>query len=504
MIAHRTKDIPAGGSMMSKKIGSFVVACSVLILSVAASHAETAGKVVYAYGNAQLVDGAGAGRDVRRGDEVAAGQTLVTREGRMQVRFADGGFIAVQPNTQFKVDEYHYAGVEDGSEKSFFNLVKGGIRFITGAIGHTNTRNFQIKTTVATIGIRGSAGRAEMCVGGSCPGRPDGLFATGHDDTLVLRNETGETPIGTGETYHTKCNTCAPNKVSEGPEAYAAVGGGEEFDFEEVVGDPGFVALNERDESGNLIGGGPTLAFGSSTGGAVRNIAINYGGPVPAGFAGQQFFADVSGEINLSGPTFVNLTSSLFDQRGTAVTRDFISDGGLFMWRWTGGTVLFEGGQQSDLTGNQSIHYIVGTDPGTIPTSNIVATYNFSSGTPSTSADGSLIGAGITDGALQVNFGRQVAQLDMTVVHNVTYDVNGSFLFSSSGSFGGTALAFTTDAGSSCSSNGCGVDISGMFSTPGAVVPQQAGLAYTIGEQNYGGFVHGVGGFTVDPSSIVP
>ncbi len=480
---------------MSKKIGSFVVACSVLVLSIAASHAETAGKVVYTYGNAQLVDAAGAGRDIRRGDEVAAGQTLVTREGRMQVRFADGGFIAVQPNTQFKVDEYRYAGVEDGSEKSFFNLVKGGIRFITGTIGHTNTQNFRIRTTVATIGIRGSDGRADMCVNGSCPGRPDGLFLTGHD--LVVFNATGETPVE-GETYHIKCDTCAPNKVSEGPEAYAVVERGEEFDFEAVAEEPGFVAFNERDESGNLIGGGATLAFGSATGGARRNIVINYGDSGP--FAGQQqSFADVSGEIDFSGPTFVTLASSTFDQRGTAVTRDFTSDGGLFMWRWTGGSVLFEGGQQSDLTGNQSIHYIVGTDPGTIPTSNILATYNFSSGTPSTSADGSLIGEGITDGSLLVNFGRQSADLDMTVVHNVTYDVTGSFGFGSGGFFTGTASAFTTAAGSSCSSNGCGVNISGMFSTPGAVVPQQVGLAYTIGEQNFGGFVHGVGGFTVGP-----
>ena len=202
----------------------FHVAVVVLPLCIAtAGYADTAGKVVYAYGAAQVLDATGQARAVRRGEEVATGQTLITQNGRMQVRFADGGFIAVQPNTQFKIDEYRYVGVEDGSERSFFNLVKGGIRFVTGTIGHKNKQNYKIKTPVATIGIRGSAGRVEMCVGGSCAGRSDGAYATGHQDILTMMNETDVVEFRVGETVYTQCLTCPIRKVGRGPEAFAAV-----------------------------------------------------------------------------------------------------------------------------------------------------------------------------------------------------------------------------------------------------------------------------------------
>jgi len=57
--------------------------------------AQPAGKIIYALGATQLQDSAGKSQPARKGDAVAAGQTLVTQNGRMQVRFADGGFIVL-------------------------------------------------------------------------------------------------------------------------------------------------------------------------------------------------------------------------------------------------------------------------------------------------------------------------------------------------------------------------------------------------------------------------
>ena len=163
----------------------------------------------------------------------------------------------MQPNTQFKIDEYHYAGVEDGTERSIFRLVKGGIRFISGVIGHTNKQNYQIRTTVATIGIRGSAGRAEMCAGGSCAGLQDGLYLTCNQDTLTMTNDTGTTELGVGQTFHTSCVTCSPQKSQQSPGAYVSVneGGGEgdEGSNEKQNSSPSYQAGNERDENGEPL-----------------------------------------------------------------------------------------------------------------------------------------------------------------------------------------------------------------------------------------------------------
>ncbi|MCB5191818.1 FecR family protein [Methylobacillus arboreus] len=115
-----------------------------------------AGKVEFVYGVASIVDQSGNTRDASKGSEFDAGETLQTADGRMQVKFIDGGYISLQPNTSFKVEEYHYSGQEDGSERGIFRLIKGGLRAITGVIGHANKPNYRMDTPVATIGIRGT------------------------------------------------------------------------------------------------------------------------------------------------------------------------------------------------------------------------------------------------------------------------------------------------------------------------------------------------------------
>lgn len=120
--------------------------------------AVEAGTVLYAFGQVQA-DGADGARALRKGDTVYAGETLRTGNGRTQVRFTDGGFAALQPDTRYAIDEYRFAG-GGGDDRSFFSLLKGSVRFVTGAIGKVDRKSWKMHTTVATIGIRGSAGRA--------------------------------------------------------------------------------------------------------------------------------------------------------------------------------------------------------------------------------------------------------------------------------------------------------------------------------------------------------
>jgi len=120
-----------------------------------AGHAA-AGRVEFAMGNVVAMSVDGRERPLTKGTEINSGDTIQTSDGRTQVKFTDGGYISLQPNTQFKVDDYAYDGKADGSEKGFFKLVKGSLRAITGAIGHTNKTAYRINTPVATIGIRGT------------------------------------------------------------------------------------------------------------------------------------------------------------------------------------------------------------------------------------------------------------------------------------------------------------------------------------------------------------
>lgn len=121
-----------------------------------------AGKVEFAIGNVVAVGPDGRSRPLAKGEDIDTGDTIQTGNGRAQVRFIDGGFVSLTPNTEFKVTDYNYAGKTDGTEKGVFGLVKGGLRAVTGAIGHVNKQNYQVNTPVATIGIRGTEFLATM------------------------------------------------------------------------------------------------------------------------------------------------------------------------------------------------------------------------------------------------------------------------------------------------------------------------------------------------------
>jgi hypothetical protein len=121
-----------------------------------------AGKVEFAVGNVVAVGPDGRSRPLTKGTDIDTGDTIQTGSGRAQVRFIDGGFISLTPDTEFKVSQYNYPGKADGTEKGLFGLVKGGLRAVTGAIGHVNKQNYQVDTPVATIGIRGTEFLATM------------------------------------------------------------------------------------------------------------------------------------------------------------------------------------------------------------------------------------------------------------------------------------------------------------------------------------------------------
>ena len=142
--------------MISFKIKYLTVVFS-LLCGVAQAQVTPAGNVIFVSGEARIISSGGATRDAAKGMTIALGETLVTgKVGAMHVRMADGGFVAVRPDTRLTVKDFVWSGKEDGSEKSVIELVRGGFRTITGVIGRRNKDNYQVTTNTATIGIRGT------------------------------------------------------------------------------------------------------------------------------------------------------------------------------------------------------------------------------------------------------------------------------------------------------------------------------------------------------------
>lgn len=105
-------------------------------------------------------------RSLAMGDTFDAGVTLSTAANSIAVlKFEDGQVVTLSPNTRFAVREYRYNLKAVKESSIVFQLVQGGLRFVTGVIGATNRNAFRMNVGTATIGVRGTDGFASYIEG---------------------------------------------------------------------------------------------------------------------------------------------------------------------------------------------------------------------------------------------------------------------------------------------------------------------------------------------------
>lgn len=126
-----------------------------------AAAAETAGTVVAFKGQIEAIDATGAGRELGKDDAVNVGDTIRTGAGGyVVVEFVDGARATVRPNSEVRIDHYAYGTADDGA---VMNLVKGGLRAVTGSIAQNRPESYKVKTNVATLGVRGTEFALRIC-----------------------------------------------------------------------------------------------------------------------------------------------------------------------------------------------------------------------------------------------------------------------------------------------------------------------------------------------------
>jgi hypothetical protein len=122
-----------------------------------ASAQEAAGTVLWSMGQVERLSAAGTAKVLSKGDEVFEGDTIRAAAGaHAQLRMRDEALLAVRPDSQMRLETYAYRGAEDGTERAVIELIKGGMRSITGAVGRNNKENVLTRTPTVLIGIRGT------------------------------------------------------------------------------------------------------------------------------------------------------------------------------------------------------------------------------------------------------------------------------------------------------------------------------------------------------------
>lgn len=138
--------------------------------------------------------------------KVEAGELLTTGAGTYaQIKFSDGGELTLRPNTQLRIEAYQYDQAQPQHDNFVMNLIKGGLRTITGLLGKRRPNSYALKTVVATVGIRGTNYGALLCQG-DCGGvvnnskqpLPDGLHVDVAYGAIDVTNQGGQTVVSQG------------------------------------------------------------------------------------------------------------------------------------------------------------------------------------------------------------------------------------------------------------------------------------------------------------------
>ena len=177
------------------------------VLSEAARAATVVGQVTHLSGTliAKRADGSTKLFSVK--SEVQEGDTLATeQETYARIKFSDGAEVVLRPSSQLKIAAYSFNQAKPEADNVLMNMLKGGMRAVTGAVGKRSREAVSVGTVTATIGIRGTHFGALICQN-DCAGVPtvsgkppeNGLHLDVADGAIVVKNAAGQQVIASGQ-----------------------------------------------------------------------------------------------------------------------------------------------------------------------------------------------------------------------------------------------------------------------------------------------------------------
>ncbi len=207
-----------------------LVLISLLLIFCPTSFAAAIGKVTHLSGPmlAKNIDNKTRILSVNSG--VEQGDTLITEKRTYaRIKFTDNGEVTLRPNTQFKVSQYAFDQAKPKEDSAVFNLVKGGMRSVTGLIGKRGDQDsYRLATENAIAGVRGTTYECKICAG-NCGSLPNGLYFFVAAGSIIVSNSGGSQTYSTGQYAYVASPTSIPTILPGNP--------GIDFTLPKVVAD---------------------------------------------------------------------------------------------------------------------------------------------------------------------------------------------------------------------------------------------------------------------------
>jgi hypothetical protein len=169
---------------------SAVMLLAAVALASGAARAERIGKATSAVPAATFSDG-GDAQDIEIGTTFEQNDRIKTgRDGAAEIEFLDGTSLTIGANSEIVLDKMIFD--RDRAKNATVEVVRGTLRFVTGNSDHSA---YQIKTPVATIGVRGTVIDVSLDQGDMVYNTVEGVGIVCHGGTNCRDIRAGEQPI---------------------------------------------------------------------------------------------------------------------------------------------------------------------------------------------------------------------------------------------------------------------------------------------------------------------
>ncbi len=205
--------------MLKRIYAIYLIVFMIVMLFIPISSVASVGAAKMVLGKVTLLTATGQKQRLRRGGEVSVGDTIITsKRGQAQLTMIDGTKISVRPNSQFQVEEFVATG-EPEEQKTYYKLLKGGFRSVTGQIGKKNKSSFRLSTPVATMGIRGTDFTGKYCAD-DCPASAgkNGLFVDVISGGISMTNDGGTFDLDKETNGYVSDPSHVPESIEELPD----------------------------------------------------------------------------------------------------------------------------------------------------------------------------------------------------------------------------------------------------------------------------------------------
>lgn len=203
----------------SRSIAISSILLSLLLAFSSVSFAETeVGRVTHLSGPLFTKKADGTTRVLSINSAVEQGDTLVTeKKTYARIKFTDNSEINMRPGTQLTVSQYTFDQAKPKEDKVVMNMVKGGMRAVTGMIGKRGDQDsYKLMTNTAVVGIRGTTYECKICEG-NCGSIPNGLYLFVVEGMIHVSNNAGSQSLSAGQYVYVQTMTSIPKILPDNP-----------------------------------------------------------------------------------------------------------------------------------------------------------------------------------------------------------------------------------------------------------------------------------------------